>query len=246
MPVQPSFAFPPAPSSPSVAFLHRLDVVRARIDAACAAAGRPRTEVRLVAVSKGHPAEAIREAMTAGLDLFGESYAQELREKARVLGAGSDGTPTWHFIGPLQRNKVKYVTGVASLVHGVDGVDLARDLGRRSLPGVLPILVQVNVSGEASKHGVAVDAALDLCRACTTLPGIQLAGLMGIAAWHEDPECSRPAFRTLAELARLGRAEGLPLHELSMGMSDDLEVAISEGATLVRIGTALFGERPTR
>lgn len=217
----------------------RLAAVRADIAAACAACGRDPASVTLVAVSKTRPAEAVREALAAGQVDFGENYAQELRDKADQLGAG----PRWHFIGALQRNKVKYVVGRASLVHDVDSLAIAEEIGRRSLPGRTAVLVGVNVGDEAQKSGVPAADALALARAVAAVPGVELRGLMCIPPPTDDPEDAAPHFRRLAELAARGRAEGLPLHELSMGMSHDYPVAIREGATLVRVGTAIFGAR---
>ncbi len=195
----------------------------------------------LVAVSKTRPAEAVREALSAGQVHFGENYAQELRDKAEQLGQG----PIWHFIGSLQRNKVKYVVGRATLVHDVDSLALAEEIGKRSGDRVTGILVGVNM-GEAQKSGVAPAAVLDLCKAVVGLPGVALRGLMTIPPATDDPEDAAPYFAELAELAARGRAAGLPLHELSMGMSHDWRVAVRHGATWVRVGTAIFGERAAR
>ena len=195
----------------------------------------------LVAVSKTRPAEAVREALSAGQVHLGENYAQELRDKAEQLGQG----PIWHFIGSLQRNKVKYVVGRATLVHDVDSLALAEEIGKRSGDRVTGILVGVNM-GEAQKSGVAPAAVLDLCKAVVGLPGVALRGLMTIPPATDDPEDAAPYFAELAELAARGRAAGLPLHELSMGMSHDWRVAVRHGATWVRVGTAIFGERAAR
>lgn len=217
--------------------------IRARIETAARAAGRDPASVVLVAVSKTFPPEAIREAMAAGQTLFGESRAQELRDKADQVGPGA----TWHFIGTLQRNKVKYVVGRAAMVESVDSLELAQELDSRAravgLPAPLPVLLEVHLSEEESKHGVPPDEVLPLARRVAELPGLALRGLMTIPPWHEDPEEAEPYFRRLATLAERGRAEGLPLTELSMGMSHDFEVAIQCGATIVRVGTAIFGER---
>jgi pyridoxal phosphate enzyme (YggS family) len=206
----------------------RIDAVRGRIERA--AAGRP---VTLCAVSKTHPPEAIREAAAAGLTVFGESYAQELSGKRQAL---ADLALAWHFIGHLQRNKVKDVVGVA-LIHGVDSLGLAETIDRRA-SGRQDVLVEVNLAGEGSKSGVAPAALDPLLEALAGLARVRCRGLMCIPPLGED---NRPRFRALATLAR---AHGLP--ELSMGMSDDYEVAIEEGATIVRVGTALFGERPPK
>ncbi|MBN1337664.1 MAG: YggS family pyridoxal phosphate-dependent enzyme [Deltaproteobacteria bacterium] len=226
----------------------RLEEVRARIDRACREAGRDPAEVRLVAVSKAHPAQAVREALAAGQVDFGESYAQELRDKAAELGVGPSvgGTrtlPVWHFLGPLQRNKVRLVVGTAVLVHAVDSERLGRAIQDRSLPRRTPVLVEVNVGGEPTKHGVDPGSCLDLCRVLHGMPGLDLKGLMCIPPATDDPTRAARFFRLLADLAAEGRARGLPLESLSMGMSQDFEVAVACGATHVRVGTAIFGER---
>lgn len=225
------------PSSQDLA--QRIQTIRLHIARACARVGRDPAGVTLVAASKGHPVQAILQAMEAGQRDFGESYAQHLRDKARELGPG----PTWHFIGPLQRNKVKYVVGTASLVHAMDSEALAREISSRSVHGPTPVLVEVNLAREESKHGVMPDQALDLCRRVHGLPGISLRGLMCLPPEADDPEEVRPWFRALARLAAEGRQEGLPLDLLSMGMSGDFQVAVEEGATHVRVGTAIFGPR---
>lgn len=197
--------------------------------------------VTLVAVSKTKPPEAIREALAAGQVDFGENYAQELRDKADLLGPA----PRWHFIGALQRNKVKYVVGRAVLVHDVDSLALAEEIGKRSGARATGILLGVNF-GESQKSGVGVGGVLDLARAVVALPGVALRGLMTIPPPSEDPEAAAPYFAELADLAARGRADGLPLTELSMGMSHDWEVAVRHGSTLVRVGSAIFGARAPR
>lgn len=229
--------------------------VRARVLAACARAGRDPSSVELIAVSKTQPTSAILQAIQAGQLHFGENYAQELRDKARELGIGpavespsstggeGPALPCWHYIGPLQRNKVKYVVGVAVLVHGVDSEALAQAISERSGTHPTPILVQVNVGQESTKSGISSSAALSLCERIHAMPGLSLRGLMAIPPIVEDPLASIPYFQELRALAEQGRRQGLPLHELSMGMSHDFEVAIEQGATLVRVGTAIFGAR---
>ena len=215
-----------------MSFAERLAGVQARIAAAARRANRDAASIRLVAVSKTQSVDAVREAVAAGQVLFGENRAQELVQKADAVPA------EWHFIGHLQTNKVRQVVGRATLIHGVDSIALAEEIARRKGP---PVLVQVNTSGEQSKSGV--DPA-DAIRFCTEVAALcDLRGLMTIPAPTEDPEGSRAAFRVLFELAAEGRAKGLGTHELSMGMSDDFEVAVEEGATLVRLGTILFGPR---
>lgn len=234
----------------------RLAAVQARIDRACAAAGRPRAEVRLLAASKTRTAAELLQGVEAGITLLGENRAQELRDKYEPVQQGLPpgvAPPEWHFIGPLQRNKVKYVVGRATMVHAVDSLKLAEELSARvvELPaGAAPpagpplqVLVEVNVGGEASKAGVPPAQALELCHQVAALPGLALRGLMTIPPQTEDPLRAAGYFRALRLLARQGRDQGLPLVELSMGMSDDLEVAIAEGSTIVRVGTAIFGPR---
>lgn len=216
-----------------------LAAVRARLDAACVAAGRAPSEVGLVAVSKLQPVAAIDAAAAAGHRDFGESYAQELRDKA-----ADRPSLRWHFIGRLQTNKARYVANVAWRVHALETEDQARALAARA-ERPLSCLVAVNVGGEAQKSGVPPAEAVARCKALSRVPGIVVVGLMCLPPEREDPEDVAPFFAELAHLASVGRAEGLPLHELSMGMSHDFPVAVRHGATWVRVGTAIFGERPT-
>jgi PLP dependent protein len=206
--------------------------IEARIGAACARVSRDPASVTLVAVSKTKPIEAVREAMAAGQRVFGENYVQELLPKVEAEPGA-----VWHFVGRLQRNKAKDLVGRVALIHGVDGLALAETLSRRAaLAGVVQdILVEVNVAGEASKGGVAPEGALALLDAIAPLSGVRVRGLMVMPPPDADP---RPIFRATRELAT---ARALP--ELSMGMTADFEVAIEEGATLVRVGTAIFGGR---
>jgi len=221
-----------------------LVTIRARVDAAALRAGREPTSVRLLAVSKTHPVEAIQAALAAGQRDFGESRAQELRDKARALEAAPT-PPRWHFIGHLQRNKVKYVVGRAALIHAIDSDRLARAVGARavSLGVEQRVLVEVNIDEEPAKTGVVPSDALALCEAVARAPGLSLTGLMAIPRWRPDPESVTPSFRALAALAAEGRRRGLTLDELSMGMSHDFEVAVACGATIVRVGTSIFGRR---
>jgi len=244
---------------PEATIAERLAQVEARIAAACLAAGRPRDSVRLLAATKTRSPEEIVQGVLAGLDLLGENRAQELRDKfepvAHALPPGTP-APRWHFIGALQRNKVKYVVGRATLIHAVDSLALGEELSRRALEllaGAAPpagppvgVLVEVNTGGEAAKAGVSPGQALELCERLAALPGLSLQGLMTVPPDTEDPAQATRYFRLLAELAERGRARGLPLHELSMGMSGDLEVAIACGSTIVRVGTAIFGARAAR
>lgn len=217
----------------------RWQLVRARVDQACERAGRAPGDVTIVAVSKFHPATAVREAAAAGASDFGENYAQELVAKRAEVGADV----RWHYIGRLQRNKAKLVAGQVALVHAVDSVELAAELGKRS-PTVQPVLLAVNAAGEESKGGITAEQAEALARSVSATPNVRLDGLMTMPPPADDPEASRPYFETLRALRdRLVGELGLVLPVLSMGMSGDFEVAIACGATHVRIGTAIFGER---
>jgi pyridoxal phosphate enzyme (YggS family) len=225
----------------------RLDVIQAAIAAACQRAGRAPEEVTLVCVSKTVPAESIRAAHEAGAAVFGENYGQDLRDKAREL---ADLSLSWHFIGPLQRNKVRYVVGTAHLIHTIHSADVLEAVDARAhreqLERPVELLVQLNLSGEATKSGASEDELEPLldrladCRCCRCI------GLMTMPPFFDEPERARPLFARLRELrdrhAGSGR-ENVELTHLSMGMSGDFEVAIEEGATLVRVGTALFGAR---
>jgi hypothetical protein len=217
-----------------VSIADNLAQVRSDIEAACRAAGRDPSTVRLVAVSKTMPVAACAEALAAGQRDLGENYAQELRDKSRdpaLAGA------IWHYIGPLQRNKVKYVVGVAALVHSVDSTAILDEIAARAekLAVVQPILLQVNVGREPQKSGVLPDALPPLVDAARARASVRLDGLMCIPPVEGDP---RPHFELLASLANAHR-----LRELSMGMTADFATAIACGATIIRVGTAIFGAR---
>ncbi|HEX8818745.1 MAG TPA: YggS family pyridoxal phosphate-dependent enzyme [Archangium sp.] len=214
----------------------RLTEVRERVEKACARAGREPGSVTLVAVSKLKPAALIREAYAAGQRDFGENYAQELRDKAAEL-ADLEGL-RWHAIGPLQTNKVKYVAKAALSFHALDRLEVAQELSRRRMESPLPCYVEVNVGGESSKSGLAPEALGPFLEAVRALPGLRVEGLMSLPPPTEDEQVARGYFRTLRELARRHGLTGL-----SMGTTHDFELAIEEGATLVRVGTAIFGER---
>jgi len=216
--------------------------VRDRIAAACDRAGRDRDEVDLVAVSKTFPPERVRQVMDCGQLLFGENKVQEAQGKIPEVGPGA----RWHMIGHLQRNKARHAVGLFELIHSVDGLKLAAELDRRAESAglVQPILVEVNLAGEASKTGVNETDLWPLLDGILPLGHLEMRGLMTIPPHAAQAEDSRRWFvrlRALAEEAR-GRS-GLPLRELSMGMTDDFEVAVEEGATLVRVGRAIFGPR---
>lgn len=221
-----------------------LEEIRARMAAACARAGRNPASVRLVAVSKTKPAPLIEQAAAAGQTLFGENYVQEFVAKTEQVAA----PVTWHFIGSLQSNKVKYLRGKVALIHSVDRLSLAKEIDRqwRKLDRPVDILLQLNLGQEASKSGTEEQALELLVRQVADLPFVRIRGLMALPPYLPDPEQVRPFFRRLAQLARdIDRLAiaGVEMKELSMGMSNDFEVAIEEGATLVRVGSAIFGAR---
>jgi hypothetical protein len=220
----------------------RWRAVRAAVEEACRRAGRAPADVTIVAVSKRHPAAAIDEAVAAGATDLGENYAQELIAKQAVVRS----SPRWHYIGRLQRNKAKLVAGKVALIHAVDSLELAVELGKRAaaLGAVQPILAAINVGGEAQKTGVTPAGAAALVDGLRTTAGVRLDGLMTMPPPADDPEDVRPAFVALRELRDRLATAASPLLHLSMGMSADFAVAIACGATLVRIGTAIFGERP--
>lgn len=213
--------------------------VRERIMRACERAGRDPSSVQLVAVSKGHPVEAVRTAYAAGMRVFGENYAQELSSKASELSDLAD--IRWRFIGHLQRNKIKLIEGARASVDTVDTAKLAQAISARAVAGAtqVELLLQVNVGREAQKSGCVPEEVPTLVDSVRALPNVTLRGLMTVAPNFDDVEAARPIF---AELRHLAKANGLP--ELSMGMTHDLEQAVAEGATMLRIGTAIFGPRP--
>jgi PLP dependent protein len=219
--------------------------VEDRIEAACRRAGRKRAEVRLVAVTKTVPPERIREAFEAGLRDFGENRVQEAATKRAAL---SDLTATWHLIGHLQSNKSRRARELFHWIHSVDSLHLAQKLAACApCPGdKLQALLEVNLGGETSKTGVREDELRALAEGVAQLETIKLRGLMAIPPQSDDPERSRPYFRRLRELVgniSAANLAGVAMTELSMGMSNDFEVAIEEGATIVRVGTAIFGPR---
>lgn len=221
-----------------------LQEITGRIAAAARAAGREPASVRLVAVSKTRPAEDVREAYRAGQAIFGENYVQELTGKA----AGMDIPVEWHFIGHLQSNKVRQIAGLVTMIHSVDRLSLAEEISRQwgRIGATCDILVQVNISGEATKSGTTEEEALQLVRAIAALPHVRIKGLMTMPPFFDDPEAARPFFAALRQLSGTIAAADIPgvtMAELSMGMSGDFEAAIQEGATLVRVGTSIFGAR---
>ena len=218
--------------------------IRQQIDDACRQAGRAPESVRLVAVSKVKPAEAIGEALATGQTLFGESYVQEFTTKEAEV----TGPVEWHFIGHLQTNKVKYLRGKVALIHSVDRLALAEEINRQwgKIQQPASILLQVNIGGEQTKSGTDEAGLMALAEACSALPWLRVTGLMTLPPYALDAEDTRPYFRRLRALRDRLAARQLPRVapvELSMGMSHDFAVAIAEGATLVRVGTAIFGQR---
>lgn len=214
--------------------------------AAALRAGRDPEGVTLVAVTKNVPATAVAAALACGVRIVGENRVQEAREKFAAIGPRAE----WHLIGPLQKNKVKYIFDIFSMVHSVDSFDLAAEISRRAgaRGATMPVLLEVNVAEESSKHGVRPADAAGVAERMAALPGIRLRGLMTVPPYSDDPEASRPYFRRLmdirAEILRKGM-ENARMDVLSFGMTGDFEVAIEEGATHVRIGTGIFGERKT-
>ncbi len=229
---------------------NNLQEVRHRIAIAVEAAQREPDAVELIAVSKTFPASAVLEAIEAGQLAFGENYVQEAIEKmhevdASLRGRHSHSVPEWHFIGPVQSNKTRIIATHFDWVHSVDRLKIADRLSAQRDPGREPlnVLLEVNVDDEASKSGVSPDQLRALARAVAGLPRLRLRGLMAVPEARSDPAEQRVAFSRLRVLAEQLRAEGLPCDQLSMGMSADLEAAIAEGATMVRVGTAIFGAR---
>ncbi|MDD2582586.1 MAG: YggS family pyridoxal phosphate-dependent enzyme [Desulfuromonadaceae bacterium] len=227
-----------------MAIHENLDRVKERIRAAAEAAGRDPAAVRLVAVSKTRPAADIVTAFLAGQKVFGENYIQELVPKLTEVHEAVQ----WHFIGHLQSNKVKYIAGQVALIHSVDRISLAMEVDRQwgRLGKVCDVLIQVNISGEATKSGTTEAGAIQLVRECALLPNIRVKGLMTMPPFFDDPDAARPYFaelRRLSETISAQQIAGVDMRELSMGMSGDFEAAIQEGATLVRVGTAIFGQR---
>jgi PLP dependent protein len=223
----------------------RLEQVHARIKKAADACNRPLDSIHLIAVSKTMPAEVVKEAIEAGVTDLGENYIQEARDKISALAASD---VNWHYIGHLQSNKAKYAVRLFDLIHSVDSLKLARELNKYAQKNdkIQSILVQVNVAREDTKSGIYVENTIELLKNISQLENISVRGLMTMPPFFNAPEKVRPFFAALRKLRDEIRAEGIPniaMDELSMGMTGDFEAAIEEGATMVRIGTAIFGER---
>ena len=219
-----------------------LRTVSERIARACDRAGRSRTSVRLVAVSKSVPGPRVREMVACGQALFGENRVQEALEKMPIVGPGA----SWHLVGHLQRNKARHAVGRFEMIHSVDSVELAGEIDKRcAVAGITqPVLLEINLAREETKAGVHEEDLPALLEAVSSLPHVDLCGLMCIPPPGARAEDSRPFFARLREIRDQAAARGgWPLPELSMGMTDDFEVAVEEGATLVRVGRGLFGER---
>ena len=221
-----------------------LAYVEKRIQEACKRSGRKREDVTLIAVSKTKPVPDLEEALRCGYDIFGENKVQEIRDKSPVLPESVH----WHMIGHLQANKVKYLIGVVDLIHSVDNDKLAEEIEKQAAKhgAVMDVLCEVNMAGEESKFGLTPEETPDFVRRIAVLPHLKIRGLMTIAPYTDDPESNRVYFRGLRELKdRINEAQipGVQMDMLSMGMTGDYEVAIEEGATFVRVGTGIFGER---
>lgn len=215
-----------------------------RVEEACNRAGRDPISVRIVGVSKTVSAEKISEAIAAGITIIGENRVQEARDKIVKV----HGNAEWHLIGHLQKNKVKYIFDLFQMMESLDSLDLAKAIDNRAEKGtvVFPVLIEVNVGEEKSKSGLLPKTVLESVKEMARLKWIRIRGLMAVPPYSENPEDSRSYFRHLGEIQREIQAEGIDgveLQELSMGMTNDFEVAVEEGATLVRIGRAIFGER---
>ena len=221
-----------------------LDHIEKRVQEACARAGRRREEVTLICVTKTKPLEMLQEAYDSGQREFGENKVQEIVRKKPDLPDDIH----WHMIGHLQRNKVKMLMGSTVMIHSVDSLSLAKEISKQAQKAgiVMPILIEVNAAQEESKFGVRIDEVKGLVREISALPGVCVRGLMTIAPYTDDPETNRPYFRSLRELSVDINRESfhnVSMDVLSMGMTGDFEVAIEEGATHIRVGTAIFGER---
>ena len=228
----------------STTIAENIELIRNRLLQTCRRCGRDPAEVRLVAVSKTVEPERIRQALDGGIDILGENYIQEAREKIPLL---DNPRVSWHYIGHLQSNKARFAAPLFDMVHSLDSLSLASALDREAgkLGKTLSVLVQVNISGEESKHGCGPEQAGALIAAAAGLSHLRVRGLMTMPPLEDDPELSRPYFRALRKLRdELEQQAGAgPLPELSMGMSADFEAAIEEGATLIRVGTVIFGAR---
>ena len=218
--------------------------VKKRISESCRRCGRSENEVTLIAVSKTKPAEDIREIYDTGQRVFGENRVQEMCSKMPELPEDIQ----WHLIGHLQQNKVKYLMPRTAMIHSVDSLRLAETISKEAVRHglVMPVLIEVNAAGEESKFGVSLNETAGFIRQISSLPGLDIKGLMTVAPFVDDPEDNRPVFRSLRQILvdiNSKNINNIYLSELSMGMTNDFEVAIEEGATMIRVGTAIFGSR---
>ena len=223
----------------------QIAIIRQRIASAAQTSGRPASAVRLMAVTKTVDDERILQAIAAGVDMIGENYVQEARRKIDLMGKSIE----WHLIGHLQTNKAKVAVRLFDMIHSLDRLELARELDKRAqMAGIIMnVLIEVNISGEDTKRGIPHGDALPLIREVSALENLSVQGLMTMPPWFDDPEAARPVFAALRELRDQVAAEKLSrveMRELSMGMSQDYQVAVEEGATIVRVGRSIFGERP--
>ncbi|MCX7794052.1 MAG: YggS family pyridoxal phosphate-dependent enzyme [Thermodesulfovibrionales bacterium] len=227
-------------------FIERVSSVYKRICHAAMRAGRSPEEIKLIAVTKTVPVEKILEAVEAGLRIFGENRVQEARDKIPVIMNKCEGLKiSWHMIGTLQKNKAKYAVKLFDMIHSVDSEELALEINRQAekISKIQDILIEVKLSPEETKHGIKPEKLFKLLDFISSLKNLNIKGLMTVPPYSENPEDSRPYFRKLRNLLEEANIRGFNIKELSMGMSGDFEIAIEEGATMVRIGTAIFGER---
>jgi len=215
--------------------------VMERIERAARKVGRDPEEIKLVAVSKTVETARIKEAIEAGVAILGENYVQEAQKKIEEIGR----PVSWHFIGHLQSNKAKYAIRLFDMIHSLDSISLAEELNRKAEQAdlVIKVMIEVNLSKEATKFGTDEEMVLNLAKRIQNLSHLSLEGLMTMPPYFDSPEMSRPYYIALRELKERMVKEGIPMKELSMGMSNDFEIAIEEGATYVRVGTAIFGQR---
>ena len=218
--------------------------VRQVVAEAAIRSGRSPADVRLMAVTKTVDDDRIAAAVRAGVDIIGENYVQEAKRKLETIGKAGE----WHLIGRLQTNKAKQAVGLFDMIQSVDRPELAAEIDRRARAAglVMKVLIEINIAGEETKSGVPVADAVNLIRAIAPLPNVAIRGLMTMPPWFDDPDEARPCFRALRELRDRIAAEGIPgvaMEELSMGMTGDYAVAVEEGATIVRVGRGIFGER---
>jgi pyridoxal phosphate enzyme (YggS family) len=218
--------------------------VMERIEKAAQRVGRDPAEIQLVAVSKTVETARIKEAIDAGVSILGENYVQEAQNKIEEIGR----PVAWHFIGHLQSNKAKYAVRLFDMIHSADSLSLAQEMNRRAEQAgrIMRVLIEVNISGEATKFGTDEGLVFGIARGILNLGSLSLEGLMTMPPYFDSPEMSRPYYIKLRDLKEKMAKEGITMKELSMGMSNDFEIAIEEGATFVRVGTAIFGSRPMK